>query len=90
MTKQELIDAIANKTGQSKKDTEAALNAITSTIAETLQAGGEVSIPNVGKLYVKHKPARKGRNPKTGEQIDIAAKKVPDFNPAKALKDVVA
>lgn len=90
MTKQELIDSIANKTGQSKKDIEASLQALSDTITETLQDGGDVTIPHVGKLTVKEKAARNGRNPKTGEGITIPAKRVPAFSAAKALKDTVA
>lgn len=90
MTKQELINTVADKTGQSKKEAEAALEAIIGTITETLQAGGEATLPGIGKLTVAEKAARKGRNPKTGEEIDIPAKRAPKFSAAKALKEAVA
>ena len=54
-----------------------------------LKKGGEITLPGIGKLYVDHKEARKGRNPKTGETIDIAAKNAPKFSASKALKDAI-
>ena len=89
MTKPELIAKIAEKTNLSKKQVAAALNALTGTITETLKAEGKLAIPNLGTFEVKQHAARTGHNPRTGETVEIAAKKVPAFKAAKALKDAV-
>ena len=92
MTKPELVNKIAEKTNLSKKQAAAALDALTGTITETLKAEGKVAIPNLGTLgtfQVKEHAARTGHNPRTGETVEIAAKKVPAFKAAKALKDAV-
>ena len=89
MTKPELITKIAEKTNLSKKQVAAALNALTGTITETLKAEGKLAIPNLGTFEVKQHAARTGHNPRTGETVEIAAKKVPAFKAAKALKDAV-
>ena len=89
MTKPELITKIAEKANLSKKDAAAALAALTSTITETLTAGDKLSIPSLGTFEVKQRAARTGHNPRTGETVEIAAKKVPAFKAAKALKDAV-
>ena len=88
-TKKELIDHIAERTQQSKKDTNIFLDALGDALRESLARGQEVVLPGVGKFTVKARPARTGRNPATGETIQIAARKVPAFNFAKALKDAV-
>ena len=89
MTKPELIAKIAEKINLSKKDAAAALDALTGTITEALTAGDKVAIPSMGTFEVKERAARTGHNPRTGEKVEIAAKKVPVFKPAKALKDAV-
>ena len=89
MNKQELISKIAEKAGISKKDATAALAALTTTITESLQAGEKIAIPNLGSFEVRERAARTGKNPRTGESVEIAAKKLPAFKPAKALKDAV-
>jgi DNA-binding protein HU-beta len=89
MTKPELIAKIAEKTNLSKKDAAAALDALTGTITEALTAGDKVAIPSMGTFEVKERAARTGHNPRTGETVEIAAKKVPAFKAAKALKDAV-
>ena len=89
MNKQELISKIAEKTNLSKKDAAAALTALTGTIMETLKAEGKLAIPSLGTFQVKEHAARTGHNPRTGETVEIAAKRVPAFKPAKALKDAV-
>ena len=89
MNKSELINAVAEKAALSKKDSEsavtAALDAITAALAE-----GDVRLVGFGTFEVKKREARIGRNPKTKEEIQIPATKVPSFKPGKALKDVVA
>lgn len=89
MNKQELIDAVAAKTKASKKDTEAAVNATIDAIADALADGDKVTLVGFGTFQVKERAAREGRNPKTGAQIAIPAKKAPAFSAGKTLKDAV-
>ena len=89
-TKKEVIEALAERTQQSKIDTEAFIDALGDCIRESLTQGKETVLPGIGKLTVKEKQARTGRNPATGEPIQIAAKKSPAFSAAKALKDAVS
>ena len=90
MNKAELINAAAEKTGLSKKDTESAVNAAIEIIAQSLAEGEKVQLVGFGAFEVKARAARLGRNPKTKESIEIPASKVPVFKPGKALKDAVA
>lgn len=90
MNKSELINAVAEKTALSKKDSEAALTAALDAITEALADGDEVRLVGFGSFEVKKREARIGRNPKTKEEIQIPATKVPSFKPGKALKDIVA
>jgi len=89
MNKAELITTMAAKADLTKDQTTAALAALLSTITETLTAGDKVAIPNLGTFEIKERAARTGHNPRTGETVEIAAKKVPAFKAAKALKDAV-
>lgn len=89
MNKQELISKIAEKTGISKEDASAALAALTTTIPEELKAGKKIAIPNLGNFEVRNRAARIGHNPRTAEAVEIAAKHIPAFKAAKALKDAV-
>lgn len=90
MNKAELINAAAEKTGLSKKDTEAVINAALESITEALQQSEKVQLVGFGAFEVKARAERIGRNPRTKEQINIPASKVPVFKPGKALKDTVA
>ena len=90
MTKTDLIAAVAEKTGLKKKDAEAAVAAVLSTVAENLAKGEKVSLVGFGAFEVKTRGARKGINPRTKEEITIAASKLPSFKAGKALKDAVA
>ena len=90
MNKTELIAAIAEKAGLTKKDAERAINATIDAITETLAKGDKVQVAGLGSFEVKNREARTGRNPQTGETIQIAASKLPAFKAAKALKDAVA
>ena len=90
MNKAELIAAVAEKTGMSKKDTEAVVAATFEAVAETLANGDKVQLVGFGSFEVKKRAARLGRNPKTKETIEIEASKVPVFKAGKALKDAVA
>ena len=89
MNKTQLIEVIADQSGLKKKEAEAALNAMTEAIAEALKAGDKVQLVGFGTYEVKARAARSGRNPKTGETIQIAASKHPAFTAGKALKDAV-
>lgn len=89
MNKSELIDAIAEMADLSKKDAEAAVNAYTAVITAALSKGDKVSIIGFGTYEVRRREARMGKNPQTGEPLQIAAANVPAFKPGKALKDAV-
>lgn len=90
MNKTELIKAVCSKLdGATQKDIDAVIGSLSEVITEELQAGGEVTIPGVGKLTVVERAARAGRNPATGETIQIPASKAPKFKAVKALKDAV-
>lgn len=88
-TKKELIDDLSERTQQSKVATEAFVDALGPALQAVLAAGGEANLPGIGKFTVKDKSARTGRNPRTGATIDIAARRVPAFTPAKPLKDAL-
>lgn len=90
MNKSELINAVVERTALSKKDSEAAVSAALDAITAALAEGDEVRLVGFGTFEVKKREARIGRNPKTKEEIQIPATKVPAFKPGKALKDVVA
>ena len=87
--KAQLIDNVVEKTELSKKDATAAVDAVFETIRETLSEGEKVQIIGFGNFEVRDRAARKGRNPQTGEEIQIPATKVPAFKAGKALKDAV-
>ncbi|MBE5941795.1 MAG: HU family DNA-binding protein [Lachnospiraceae bacterium] len=89
MNKTELVAAMAEKTELSKKDAEKALKAFTDVVAEELAKGEKIQLVGFGTFEVAERPAREGRNPKTGESMKIAASKAPKFKAGKALKDVV-
>jgi DNA-binding protein HU-beta len=89
MKKSELVGAVADKTGLSKKDAEKACAAFTEVITEALVEGDKVSLVGFGTFSVKDRPARKGINPATMEKITIAASKAPVFKAGKALKETV-
>ena len=87
MNKSELIVALAQKAQLSKKDTEKALGAFIEVVTETLKAGDKVQLVGFGTFESKKRPARTARNPRTGEEIKIAASKTAAFKVGKALKD---
>lgn len=90
MNQAELILKTAAVSGISKKDVEHVLKTAGEVVSTALVDEGEAVLPGLGKLSVTQRAARTGRNPKTGEAIEIPAKKVPHFSAAKALKDAVA
>ena len=89
MNKTELVAAMAEKTELSKKDAEKALKAFTDVVSEELVNGGKIQLVGFGTFEVSERPAREGRNPRTGETMTIAATKTPKFKVGKALKDMV-
>ena len=89
MNKAELVAAMADKAGLSKKDTEKALNAFVASVQEALVKKEKVQLIGFGTFEVKDRAARTGRNPQTGAAIKIAASKAPVFKVGKALKDAV-
>jgi len=89
MNKTELITAMSEKGGLSKKDTEAALNAFIDTIQETLKKGDKVQLVGFGTFEVKQRAARTGINPQTKKPVKIKASKAPAFKVGKAFKDAL-
>ncbi len=89
MNKTELVNAIAAKSGLSKKNSEAALNAVVSSVEDALVAGEKVVLVGFGTFEVKQRAERKGRNPQTKEEIIIPASKAPVFKAGKGLKDKI-
>ena len=89
MNKAEMIDALAQNAGLNKKEAETALNAVLDTIRQTLARGEKLQLVGFGSFETKQRAARKGRNPQTGEEIDIAAAVIPVFKPGKQLKEAV-
>lgn len=89
MNKSELIAAVAEQAGLSKKDAEKAVNAFIGAVTDTLIDGGKIQLVGFGTFEVRARDARTGKNPRTGETIKIAASKIPAFKAGKALKDVV-
>lgn len=89
MNKTELVDAIADDTGMTKADARAALEALTGAVQKQLEQGQEVAIAGFGKFTVSQRAARSGRNPHTGESIQIKASKTPKFSAAAGLKAAV-
>ncbi|HZG77199.1 HU family DNA-binding protein [Paenibacillus antri] len=87
MNKTDLIAKVAEATEMSKKDVTNVVEAVFDSIADALQNGDKVQLVGFGNFEVRERTARKGRNPQTGEEIDIPASKVPAFKPGKALKD---
>ena len=90
MNKAELIAAVAEKSGLTRKDSEKAVNAAFDTITESLVNGEKVALVGFGAFEVKERAARVGRNPQTKEEITIPAARVASFKVGKALKDAVA
>lgn len=89
MNKMELVSAMADKTGLSKKDAEAALKAFTDVVAEELKKGEKIQLVGFGTFEISERAARTGRNPQTGAEMTIPASKAPKFKAGKALKDSV-
>jgi len=89
VNKPELVNAIAEKTGLNKKDSERAVNAFVESVSEALAKGEKVSLVGFGTFEVRTRQARTGRNPRTGQTLTIPAAKVPAFKPGKQLREMV-
>ena len=89
MTKTELVSVVANKAGLTKVDAERAVKAFVETIGECLKAGDSLTFVGFGTFSVSHRAARTGKNPRTGEKIEIGAARAVKFKPGKALKELV-
>jgi len=89
VNKSELVDAIASSADISKAAAGRALDAVTESITQALKDGDQVALVGFGTFLVKDRAARTGRNPQTGDPIEIAAAKIPSFKAGKALKDAV-
>ena len=89
MNKTELVAAIAEKTELSKKDAEKALKAFTDVVAEELKKGEKIQLVGFGTFEVAERPARTGRNPLTGEELQIAERMVPGFKAGNKLKEAL-
>ena len=89
MTKSQMLQALAEKTGHSKKDIAGLMDALMDMAYSEVKRGGEFVVPGIGKLIKQHRKARMGRNPATGESIQIPAKTVVKFRVAKAAKDAI-
>ena len=87
MNKNELITAVAEKSGLTRKQAEAAFTAFTDTVTEALKADDKVQLMGFGTFEIKERPARTGRNPATGAAIEIPASKTPVFKPGKKFRD---
>ena len=87
MNKADLVSKVSETTDLSKKDVTKVVDAVFDAIAEALQSGDKVQLVGFGNFEIRERSARKGRNPQTGEEIDIPASKVPAFKPGKALRE---
>ena len=89
MNKTELVAAVAEQAGLSRKDAEAAVKAFTDVVADALKNGDKIQLVGFGTFEVSERAAREGRNPQTGAAMKIAASKAPKFKAGKALKDLI-
>ena len=89
MNKAELVEKVASQTGLTKRACREAIDAITSTISDSLASGEKVTLVGFGSFKVRQRKARRGRNPQTGREIQIPAKEVPKFDAGKSLKEAV-
>ena len=89
MTKQDFVDAVADKAGMSKRDASVAVDAVLDCITDTLRSGDSVTFTGFGKFSTSHRAARMGVNPRTGEKVQIGATTVPKFSAGSALKSAV-
>jgi len=89
MTKADIVEQISNSTGLTKKDTAMAVEGFIKAVRQALSNGQNIEIRGFGSFKVKSRRARKARNPRTGQAVDVPARMVPTFKPSKELKDKV-
>ena len=89
MTKSQLVDSVQTRTGLTRKQSAEAVEAVLDTVQEVLGRGGEVALTGFGRFSVTERDARIGKNPRTGEALDIAATRIPKFAPGSVLKQAV-
>jgi integration host factor subunit alpha len=89
MTKADIVEKVHNRTGFSKKESSEAVESILDILKENLEQGNKVKLSGFGNFVIRHKDVRKGRNPKTGEEMEISARKVLTFKPSQKLKDFI-
>ncbi len=89
MTKADLIEEVSRAVEMSRKDSEIIVETVFESIIKSLQGGDKIEIRGFGSFRTRPRAARVGRNPKTGERVDVPAKKIPYFKPSKELKDLV-
>ena len=89
MTKAEIANTVSRKTGMSRKDSIEAVETFLQCVKGALKEGEKVSLVGFGTFYVKHKDARQGRNPRTGQQISIPPKNIASFKPGKSFRELV-
>ncbi len=89
MTKADIIESVYEKVGFSKKDSAEIVELVFDTVKETLERGDKIKISGFGNFQVRHKKARIGRNPQTGKEIEISARRVLTFRPSQVLKSAL-
>ena len=89
MTKAELVDEVARVVQLTKKQAEAIVNIVFDSIVESLRAGQKIELRGFGSFRLRNRKSRTGRNPKTGEKVDVPSKKIPYFKPGKELKELI-
>ena len=89
MTKADLVEEVAKVTGLTRKDSEVIVDTLFESVIKALKAGDKLEVRGFGSFRVRQRNARVGRNPKTGEKVEVPAKRVPYFKPSKELKDLI-
>lgn len=89
MTKAELVDGVSRNSGLSKKDAEVIVQTVLDSIIDSLQSGEKVELRGFGSFRLRERAPRQGRNPKTGEKVQVPAKRVPYFKPGKELRELI-
>jgi integration host factor subunit beta len=89
MTKADLVEEVATVTGLTRKDSEVIVDTLFESVIKALRAGDKLEVRGFGSFRVRQRNARVGRNPKTGEKVEVPAKRVPYFKPSKELKDLI-
>src|SRR6185503_19786809 len=89
MTKAELVEEVSQKTGLPKKQAEIVVNTVFESIVETLKTGEKIELRGFGSFRIRQRGSRMGRNPTTGEKVDVPAKRIPYFKPGKELRELL-